>query len=185
MTSQNRASIALAAASLFFWSAEPGSHASESDSDRSTRKTQTIDDCSREIRKAGILRHLPSYEFERTEKRTEIESAVLPNGVPLTILYSGCDHASFEYRFALEFALEQSRVLERASQLMRIVAESTSSRNVNALASDLEKATAEGKYRPGDDLTGGLFEEYQSIGVSLKSTAEFPNLLVVKHHFSL
>ncbi len=36
-----------------------------------------------------------------------------------------------------------------------------------------------------EDLTGGLFEEYESISVSLESEPDLPVLLVVDHHFVL
>ncbi len=177
--------VALAVTSIVACYAPPDR---DSASDEQSTAADVVDHCTRGIQTAGILRGLTAYRFEQTPDRTEIESAILPNGVSLTIVYSGCDHSNFEYRFTLESTPDKAipaQVLELAAQLMRSVAEASSSGNANSLASRIAKAASEGDYGLGEDITGGFFEEYESISVSLESVPGFPDVLVINHHFIL
>ncbi len=144
-----------------------------------------VDDCTRgRIENSGALKHLTGYRFERAPERTEIESAILPNGVPITIIYSGCHHYSAHYRFRLDSEPATqigTNALEVAARLMRSLADASASRGIGSLASEIAEAAAEGKYGLDDDVTGGYWEEYKAVGVSLESEPG-SRVMVVKHH---
>ena len=142
------------------------------------------DDCTRAMRERGVLRGLGAYRFEQASERREIEQAILPNGIPVTIVYSGCDHYSAHYRFRLDSEPATqigTNALEVAAQLMRSLADASASRGIGSLASEIAEAAAEGKYGLDDDVTGGYWEEYKAVGVSLESEPG-SRVMVVKHH---
>ncbi len=142
------------------------------------------DDCTRARREKGVLQGLGAYRFEQASERREIEQAILPNGVPITIIYSGCHHYSAHYRFRLDSEPATqigTNALEVAAQLMRSLADASASRGIGSLASQIAEAAAEGKYGLGDDVTGGYWEEYKAVGVSLESEPG-SRVMVVKHH---
>ncbi len=142
------------------------------------------DDCTRARREQGVLRGLRAYRFEQASERREIEQAILPDGIPVTIVYSGCHHSSAHYRFRLDSEPATqigTNALEIAAQLMRSLADASASRGIGSLASKIAEAAAEGKYGLDDDVTGGYWEEYKAVGVSLESEPG-SRVMVVKHH---
>ena len=142
------------------------------------------DGCTRARREQGVLRGLRAYRFEQAPERREIEQAILPDGIPVTIVYSGCHHSSAHYRFRLDSEPATqigTNALEIAAQLMRSLADASASRGIGSLASKIAEAAAEGKYGLDDDVTGGYWEEYKAVGVSLESEPG-SRAMVVKHH---
>ena len=142
------------------------------------------DNCTRVRREQGVLRGLRAYRFEQASERREVEQAILPDGISVTIIYAGCDHYSAHYRFRLDSEPATqigTNALEVAAQLMRSLADASASRGIGSLASEIVEAAAEGKYGLDDDVTGGYWEEYKAVGVSLESEPG-SRVMVVKHH---
>lgn len=137
------------------------------------------DDCTRAREEQGWLRGLKGYRFEQAPARKEIEQAILANGVPITIIHSGCGNTIIEYRFSIKSApdLPVQEALELAARLMRSLPEASFVGGTRHLASELAKAASEGEYGLDEDLYGG--QDQNEIRVSLESEPGLPVLLIV------